>query len=237
MRSAAPWCTIRTVEILIAAITVVVAGALIAWFVFTPHHPENGASHSDDHPETLSQRFYGRNPPGPAGPDAESQRPEDTGNAWDPVIAWQRRRTTRSRGPTVGASRASLAAGRGRRGTGQRADRDRHLRSPDFLDVERFPELRFRSSSVRPAGNRWEVSGELTIRGVTRPITLDVEFCGVAVDPWNNVRAGFLATTEINREDFDLTWNQALESGGFVVGKGVKIEADVEAIRQPDDAS
>jgi hypothetical protein len=74
----------RTVEILIAAITVVVAGALIAWFVFTPHHPENGASHSDDHPETLSQRFYGRNPPGPAGPDAESQRPEDTGNAWDP---------------------------------------------------------------------------------------------------------------------------------------------------------
>jgi polyisoprenoid-binding protein YceI len=116
-------------------------------------------------------------------------------------------------------------------------DRDRHLRSPDFLDVERFPELRFRSTSVRPAGNRWEVSGELTIRGVTRPITLDVEFCGVAVDPWNNVRAGFLATTEINREDFDLTWNQALESGGFVVGKGVKIEADVEAIRQPDDAS
>lgn len=117
-------------------------------------------------------------------------------------------------------------------------ERDRHLRSPEFLDVERFPELLFRSTSVRPADNdRWEVTGDLTIRGVTRPVTLDVEFSGVAVDPWGNLRAGFLATTDINREDFDVTWNQALETGGFLVGKGVRIEADVEAVLQSDSDS
>jgi polyisoprenoid-binding protein YceI len=117
-------------------------------------------------------------------------------------------------------------------------ERDRHLRSPEFLDVERFPELRYRSTSVRAVGDdRWEVTGDLTIRDVTRPVTLDVEFCGVAVDPWDNVRAGFLGSTEINREDFDITWNQALETGGFLVGKGVKVELDVEAVLQADGGS
>jgi polyisoprenoid-binding protein YceI len=114
------------------------------------------------------------------------------------------------------------------------ADRDRHLRSPEFLDVDRFPEIRFRSTQVSAVRDRWQMTGDLTIRDVTRPVVVDFEFCGVATDPWGNERAGFLATTEINREDFDITWNQALEAGGFLVGKGVKVEADVEAVRQVD---
>ena len=113
--------------------------------------------------------------------------------------------------------------------------RDEHLRSADFLDVERYPELRFTSTSVRPGDkNRWLVTGDLTVRDVTHPVTLSVEYCGAMEDPWGNLRAGFLATTEIDREDFDITWNQALEAGGFLVGKGVRIEIDVEAIRQAD---
>jgi polyisoprenoid-binding protein YceI len=113
--------------------------------------------------------------------------------------------------------------------------RDEHLRSADFLDVERYPEVRFTSTSVGPGGTgRWQVAGDLTVRDVTRPVVLDVEYCGAVVDPWGNLRAGFLATTEIDRENFDITWNQALEAGGFLVGKGVRIEIDVEAVRQPD---
>jgi len=113
--------------------------------------------------------------------------------------------------------------------------RDEHLRSADFLDVERYPELRFASTSVRPGDkDRWQVTGDLTVRGVIRPVVLDVEYDGAMVDPWGNLRAGLLATTEIDRENFDITWNQALEAGGFLVGKGVRIEIDVEAIRQAD---
>jgi polyisoprenoid-binding protein YceI len=111
------------------------------------------------------------------------------------------------------------------------ATRDEHLRSPDFLDVERYPEITYRSTKVRPGkDDKWDVDGELTIRGITREVALSVEFCGVHPDPWGNVRAGFLATSEINRDDFDITWNQALETGGFVVGKGVKVEIDAEAV-------
>jgi polyisoprenoid-binding protein YceI len=114
-------------------------------------------------------------------------------------------------------------------------ERDRHLRSPDFLDVDRFPTITYLSTAVRPtAGDRWEMSGDLTVRGVTKPVTMDVEFEGAAVDPWQNLRAGFLATTEINRDEFDMTWNQALETGGFLVGKGIKVEADVELVLQSE---
>jgi polyisoprenoid-binding protein YceI len=109
-------------------------------------------------------------------------------------------------------------------------DRDAHLRSGDFLDVDRFPHLRYHSTSVRPVGDKWEVAGELTIRDVTQPVMFLVEFCGIAVDPWGNTRAGLLGQTEINREDFLVTWNQVLEAGGFLVGKGVKVEVDVEAV-------
>lgn len=110
------------------------------------------------------------------------------------------------------------------------ANRDEHLRGPDFLDVAHHPEIRYRSTAVRPAGNKWEVDGMLTIRAVTREVALSVEFCGSQPDPWGNIRAGFLANTEIDREDFDITWNQMLESGGFLVGKGIRIEIDAEAV-------
>ena len=115
------------------------------------------------------------------------------------------------------------------------ADRDAHLRAADFLDVDRFTEIRYRSTEVRAVADKWEITGDLTLRDVTRPVSLVVEFCGVATDPWNNLRAGFLGTTEINREDFSVTWNQVLESGGFLVGKGVKVECDVEAVLQSDE--
>jgi polyisoprenoid-binding protein YceI len=115
------------------------------------------------------------------------------------------------------------------------ATRDEHLRSPDFLDVERYPEITYRSTRVQPGdGDKWYVAGLLTIRDITRPVPLTVEFCGVHPDPWGKIRAGFLATTEIDREEFDITWNQALEAGGFLVGKGVKIEIDAEAVREDD---
>jgi polyisoprenoid-binding protein YceI len=110
-------------------------------------------------------------------------------------------------------------------------NRDAHLRSPEFLDVERYPEIRFRSEHITPArDDKWDVLGVLTIRGVSHAVSLSVEFCGVARDPWGNARAAFVGTAEINREDFDITWNQALEAGGFLVGKGVKVEIDVEAV-------
>ena len=112
--------------------------------------------------------------------------------------------------------------------------RDAHLRSGDFFDTERFPTISFRSTRVEREGDDWKVYGDLTIRDVTRPVTLDVEFCGVATDPWGNLRAAFLASTEINRDEFDVSWNQALEGGGFLVGKGVRIELDVEAVREAE---
>lgn len=112
-------------------------------------------------------------------------------------------------------------------------DRDAHLRSPDFLDAENHPSLSFRSTSARSSsGGRLEVDGELTIRGVTRPVTLEVEFLGSATDPWSGERAGFSARTEIDREDFGLTWNLPLAAGGVLVGRRVKIELEVEAVRR-----
>ena len=113
--------------------------------------------------------------------------------------------------------------------------RDEHLRSAEFLDVERFPEVRFKSTSVGLGEkDRWDVTGDMTVRDVTRPVVLHVEFSGGTVDPWGNLRAGFLADAQIDREEFDITWNQALEAGGFLVGKGVRVEIDVEAIRLAD---
>jgi polyisoprenoid-binding protein YceI len=111
--------------------------------------------------------------------------------------------------------------------------RDAHLRGADFFDAEAFPTLAFRSTGVRPAGNRWLVDGELTIKGVTRPVVLDTTFEGVGGDPWGGTRSAFSASTEIDREDWGLTWNAALETGGFVVGKKVKIELEVELILAP----
>jgi polyisoprenoid-binding protein YceI len=111
-------------------------------------------------------------------------------------------------------------------------DRDTHLRSPDFLDVEQFPELRFRSTKVELTGdNTLRVSGDLTIRDVTKPVVLDTEFQGIAKDPWGGTRAGFSATTEIDREEFGASWNVALEAGGWLVSKKVRLELEAQAIR------
>lgn len=110
--------------------------------------------------------------------------------------------------------------------------RDAHLRGADFFDVENHPAITYRSTAVRGAGERWQVEGDLTINGVTRPVALDVQFDGVATDPWGGTRAGFTASAQVNREDFGLTWNAALEAGGFLVGKTVTIDLDVELVRQ-----
>jgi polyisoprenoid-binding protein YceI len=109
-------------------------------------------------------------------------------------------------------------------------DRDAHLRSEDFLDVERHPSLRFTSTSVTRRGTRWAITGELTIRGVTRTVVLDTEFGGGAVDPWGEAHVMFSAETTIEREDFGLTWNQVLETGGVLVGKRITIELEVSLV-------
>jgi polyisoprenoid-binding protein YceI len=110
-------------------------------------------------------------------------------------------------------------------------DRDGHLRSPDFLDVENHPEMTFRSTGVRREDGDYLVEGELTIREVTKPVTLDLEYHGVATDPWGNAKAMFSATTEIQREDWGLTWNAPLETGGWLVGKKVQIELEIQAAK------
>jgi polyisoprenoid-binding protein YceI len=111
--------------------------------------------------------------------------------------------------------------------------RDGHLRSADFFDAESHPLLGYRSTKVTPAGDdRWTVDGELTVRGVTRPVQLDVTFEGGAKDPWGGDRIGFTARGEIDREAFGLTWNQALETGGVLVGKQVRLEIEAEAVRR-----
>jgi polyisoprenoid-binding protein YceI len=111
-------------------------------------------------------------------------------------------------------------------------DRDAHLRNPDFLDVERFPTLSFRSTAVRPGEEpgRYVVEGDVTIRDVTRPVTLDVEYLGWSDDPWGGKRAGFSASTEIDRDDFGANWNVVLETGGVLLGKTVRIELEIEAV-------
>jgi polyisoprenoid-binding protein YceI len=112
-------------------------------------------------------------------------------------------------------------------------NRDTHLRSDDFFGVDAHPSLTYRSTGVHRHGDDWHVEGELTIKGVSRPVGLDVSFEGVGADPWGNERAAFTATAEVDREDFGLTWNQVLETGGLLVGKKARIEIEVELVRQP----
>jgi polyisoprenoid-binding protein YceI len=109
--------------------------------------------------------------------------------------------------------------------------RDDHLRSGDFFDAERFPAITFKSRRVQQDGDGLKVTGDLTIRDVTREVTLDVTPEGRGSDPWGGVRAGFSATTKISREDFGLTWNQVLETGGVAVGKDVKISIEAELVK------
>ncbi|MEA2447410.1 MAG: hypothetical protein QOK47_1047 [Actinomycetota bacterium] len=113
------------------------------------------------------------------------------------------------------------------------AKRDGHLNSGDFLEIEQYPEMTYRSTSLKHVkDNRYEATGDLTIKGITRPVTLDVEFNGVGRSPWGQDVAFFSAAGEINREDFGMTWNQALESGGVLVSKKVRIEIEAQAVQQ-----
>jgi len=115
--------------------------------------------------------------------------------------------------------------------TGQ-PQRDEHLRSADFFDVERFPELSFESTGLTRHGGRQVLTGDLKIRDVVRRVELEVQESGRGNDPWGNERIAFTATTSIDRRDFGLTWNQALETGGILVGNEVRITLDVQAVRE-----
>jgi polyisoprenoid-binding protein YceI len=108
-------------------------------------------------------------------------------------------------------------------------DRDNHLRSSDFLDAEQYPLVTFKSTALEPSRANWKLTGDLTIRGITRPVTFDLTFEGASTDPSGNTKAGFTATGEIERRDWGLTWNVPLENGGVLVSEKFKIEFDVEA--------
>lgn len=111
-------------------------------------------------------------------------------------------------------------------------DRDNHLRSADFFEVEKYPHLTYKSTKVTKTGeNSYTIEGELTIRDVTKPVTLEAEYLGKAVDPWGNEKIGFSAKAKVNRKDFGLTWNAPLEAGGFLVGDEVTIELEVQAAK------
>ena len=114
----------------------------------------------------------------------------------------------------------------------QVADRDAHLRSPDFLDVAKYPELGFRSKRIEKAGEGYRVTGDLTLHGVTREVALEAEFGGSAKDPWGNERTAFAAKTSLDRREFGLTWNAALEAGGVLVGEKVEISIELEAVKK-----
>jgi len=111
-------------------------------------------------------------------------------------------------------------------------DRDAHLRAPDFFDVENHPQLTLVSTGIRPEGDDYVLSADVTARGVTVPVDFHLEFNGVERDPWGGTRAGFTATAEVNRKDWGLEWNVALEGGGLLVGEKVKINLEAEAVKQ-----
>lgn len=111
------------------------------------------------------------------------------------------------------------------------AQRDAHLRSADFFDVERFPALTFTSTRIEGSAQEFTLAGDLTIHGVTRPVALRVTHEGRGKDPWGGERLGYSATTTIKRSDFGLTWNTALETGGFLVGDDVKIALDIQLVK------
>ena len=112
------------------------------------------------------------------------------------------------------------------------ADRDAHLKSADFFDTENTNELVFESTGIKATGDTFVVTGNLTIKGVTNSIDIAVDATGTAVDPFGNTRSGFEGTSELSRKDFGLTWNVALETGGFLVSDNVKLQLDISAIKQ-----
>ena len=112
-------------------------------------------------------------------------------------------------------------------------DRDNHLRSADFFDVENFGKLTFKSTSVKKVNEgEYKISGDLTIKDVTKNITLDTEYSGLMKDPWGNTKIGLSLNGKINRKEFGLTWNAALETGGVLVGEDIKLNAEVQFVKQ-----
>lgn len=111
-------------------------------------------------------------------------------------------------------------------------DRDNHLRSGDFFDAEKYPEMTFKSNNVTKDGDDFVVTGNLTIKGITKEVTLKAELGGVNADPWGNTKAGFTINGKINRGDFGLTWNAALETGGVMVSDEVKILGELQFVKQ-----
>lgn len=111
--------------------------------------------------------------------------------------------------------------------------RDNHLRNSDFLAVDKFPEISFESTEVKPAGEgKFQIVGNLEIRGVSKQVTLDAELTGVAKDPWGNEKAAFVASTTLNRMDFGVSYNKALEAGGLLIGEEVKVELEIQGTKQ-----
>lgn len=112
------------------------------------------------------------------------------------------------------------------------ADRDNHLKSADFFDAEQYPTLNFKSTNIQGNGSEYEITGDLTIKGITKPITLNAEFSGLMTDPWGNTKVGLNLDGKINRKDFGLTYNAALETGGVLVGEDVKLNAEIQLVEQ-----
>ena len=134
--------------------------------------------------------------------------------------------------PTQSTAQVTIAAATIDTGVEQR---DVHLKSADFLEVEAYPELTFTSTSFEHVEDEvWSLHGELTIHGVSREVTLTTEYNGQTIDPWGGTRAFFSAETKIDREDWGLSWNVALETGGWLVGKEIKLAIEVEAVLQQD---
>jgi polyisoprenoid-binding protein YceI len=115
--------------------------------------------------------------------------------------------------------------------------RDEHLRNADFFDAENHPEIVFRSTSAEAVDDdTYRLTGDLTIKGITRPVTIDLDYTGAAKDPWGNLRVGFEGRTDVNRKDWGITWNSPLETGGFLVGEKIRLELDISAVKLPADA-
>jgi polyisoprenoid-binding protein YceI len=115
--------------------------------------------------------------------------------------------------------------------------RDEHLRSPEFFDVKKYPEAKISNLKLSPAGDKkYSLTADVTLHGVTKPVTFDVEYGGKTVDPWGNNRIGFTATGKLNREDYGIVWNKTLETGGLVLGKEITLNIEVEATEAKADA-
>lgn len=111
------------------------------------------------------------------------------------------------------------------------ANRDGHLKSGDFFEIEKYPTMQLMSTGIAAKGSNYVLSADLTIKGVTKPVQFDLEFDGVNTDPWGNVKAGFTASTEINRKDWGMEWNAVLETGGVVVSEKIQLTLDIQAVR------